>query len=90
MRKSDLESSIRKDLAAGKLILGNREVERGIYNNSVSKVIAASNTDETILRQVSQLCSTSGVEFLHSALSNTQLGILCKRQHTISVIGFKK
>ncbi len=90
MKKSDLESFVRKGLVAGKLVLGSREVQRDLQGSSLAKVVASSNAEKAALERIGRLCSVSGVEFLHSALSNTQLGILCKRQHTVSFIGFKK
>lgn len=77
-------------LDRGKVIFGKKEVERALREGKIEEVIFASNCPAEMRREIEELARDFGVRVSEFSGDNEELGIKCKRQHLISVVGIVK
>lgn len=81
-------SDLREDLKKGKPIYGIKETMKRIKQGKLKRVYMASNCkeEESLLRYGKQF----NIEVIKLKEDNSQLGVVCKRPHMISVLSFEK
>lgn len=81
-------SDLKQDLQKEKPIYGLEETMKKIKHGKLKRVYMASNCNEkeSLLRYGRQF----NVEVIELKEDNSQLGVACKRPHTISVLSFEK
>ncbi len=83
----DAISEIKKLLASDKLFLGTESNMKQLRLGNVKKVYLASNCEPVVRDDVVRLCKFGQVECVDLAQSNEEIGVLCKKPYSISVIG---
>jgi large subunit ribosomal protein L30e len=78
---------ISKNLQGKKLIIGTDRSIKNLKNGKLKKVFVASNTKSDILADIEHYSKTLGTEFVKLDVKNDELGTLCKKPFSISVIG---
>jgi ribosomal protein L30E len=78
-------SEIRKLLESGKLILGTEQTINKLRNNQIGKVYLSANCPQRVKEDISSIAQQAEIIELHQ--SNEELGVLCKKSFSISVIG---
>lgn len=63
---------------------------KALKEGNIKKIFLASNVNPQILEDIEYYKELSGVEVVELKESNDELGIVCKKQFSISVIGLKK
>jgi ribosomal protein L30E len=78
---------LKEDLKKGKPIYGTENTIKKIKLGKMKKIYVASNCkDKQILISYAQ---QFGVDVVELEENNAQLGVICKRPHLISVLGFQ-
>ncbi len=85
-----LNDEIKTGLDKGTIVLGENAVIRRIRQSKISKVVLASNCSLKVKEEVVFLCDTSSIACENINLTNIDLGAMCKRSHSVSVLGFTK
>ncbi|HLC96894.1 MAG TPA: ribosomal L7Ae/L30e/S12e/Gadd45 family protein [Candidatus Nanoarchaeia archaeon] len=75
---------IKKLLKTDKLIVGTKETLKALRNGTLAKIFTSSNC-KTDLSKYSQ-----HVPVTQLSIPNDELGVLCKKQFSISMIGMRK
>jgi ribosomal protein L30E len=83
-----LEDTIKK--AKKSLVIGSTAVIKGIRTGNMSKVFLSRNCPDEIASEIKHLNELSKFELTETKESNEELGILCRKQFKISVLGIKK
>lgn len=83
-------ADIRKLLLAKKLVIGAVQTIAGIRTGVISRVVVASNCDKRTLNTLVQYQKIGGFDFVRLGVSNDELGVTCKKQFGISVLGILK
>jgi len=78
---------LKADLTKKKPIYGVEVALKGIKNETLSKVYISFNCHRK--KDLVRLCKVMGVEVIELGKTNAELGILCKKPFSISVISFK-
>lgn len=80
-------NDLKEDLKKGKPIYGTENTTKKIKLGKMKKIYVASNCKDkqTLVAYAKQF----GVEVVELGENNAQLGVLCKRPHLISVLGFQ-
>lgn len=87
----EFKEFIKKNLNSNKIILGSNKVLKLIRAGKIKKVYIASNCREDIKRELEQLSKVGNFELIElKKLSNKDVGILCRRQHNVSVVGIQE
>ncbi|HDD70874.1 MAG TPA: 50S ribosomal protein L30, partial [Candidatus Woesearchaeota archaeon] len=83
-------TDLRKRIAENKVKIGAQETKKKLLNKELAKVILSKNSSESMKEDFEKYCRLTGTELEIVDLDNEELGTLCKRQHTVSVLGVLK
>jgi ribosomal protein L30E len=78
---------IRKQLGSKNMIIGEREVLKGILKGTIKKVYLAKNCKATVRRDIERQKDIAKFDLEVVDLLNEELGILCKKPFSVAVIG---
>lgn len=87
---SELLVDIEKLIADGKAVLGSEQAIKLIKQGKLKSVIVASNCPEQAKRDIKYYCSLSSVKFEELSITNEELGAVCKKPFSVSVISIIK
>ena len=83
-------SEIKKGLKERKLILGTSNTIKKLKVNKVNKVWLSSNVPKNVKDDISHYCSINNINIVQLKIPNDELGVLCKKQFSISVLSMVK
>ena len=86
----DIIKEIKKLMAENKLIVGADEVMKGLRKGSISKVYIAANCPAELKEGLAHYTSIGSVEMVETGIQNDELGDICKKPFSISVMGLVK
>ncbi len=81
---------VRKILKEGKAVIGTNEVIKGLKLGKISKVFITSNCPEKVKKDINYYSSLSKVEVVQLKQPNDELGVVCKKPYSVSVLGLAK
>lgn len=89
-KKKEIKEEV-KDLKskvlAGNGIFGVENVLKALKNKKLSKIFLADNCPQKISEDVAHYAGLSGVPIVLLDLDNEELGIMCKKNFFVSVVG---
>jgi ribosomal protein L30E len=71
----------------GKAVLGTDQVIKGLRDKSLSKVFLASNCPDGTKSDIQHYADLVNVSVVQLDLNNEELGVVCKKEFFISVLG---
>jgi len=80
---------IKKLLGKENLIIGTDRTTKMLKRGELKKIFLAKNTAEETKKDIEYYAELSGVEVENLKETNEEIGILCKKPFSISVIGMK-
>ncbi len=83
-------SEIKKLLTDKKLVIGTEITIKNLNKGNISKIFITSNCSNNIIQDIEHYANISNVEVVQLTQSNEELGILCKKPFSISVISILK
>ena len=86
----DANEEVKKLIATPKAIVGTQKTLKQMRAGKVSKVYLAKNVKESTKQDIDAYSKISKVEIVSLELSNTELGTICKKPYSISVLGESK
>ena len=90
MIKKITSTEIKKMLKAGNFVIGTDKTVKCLKIGKVQKVLVSSNCPERVGKKISYYSSMSGAELHKLEYPNDELGIICKKPFSISVLAFLK
>ncbi len=78
---------IKKNLKTDKLVIGTDKTVKLLKLNKLAKIFIARNTAELIEADLNYYSKINDIEVLKLNIDNDELGVLCKKPFSISVIG---
>jgi len=87
---ADVLSEIRKLLVAKKLVIGTKQVVAGLRASSVARVFVASNCEKKTRATLDYYGKLEGIDVVVLDVPSDELGVVCKKQFAISVLGVSK
>lgn len=84
---SPVVEELQKKLAEGRLIFGAKQTLDALRNGNAKKVFLASNCRESVKEDLTRYCDLSGVECVFLEQVAEEVGTLCKKPFSISVVG---
>jgi len=86
-RKKKLTSTeIKKLIKTKNLVIGTERTIKNLKLNKVDKVIISSNCDESVQNDLNYYANLSKAETINVDYSNEELGVICKKPFSISVL----
>ncbi len=89
-KTEDLANELRKKIAVNKIILGAKETKKNLLSGKIKKVILASNCTDETREDFEKTCKLTNTELQETENTNEELGIICKKQYSVSVLGVLK
>ncbi len=80
---------ISEALEGDKVIIGTERTLKALKKGELKKVFLSSNTSSEVIEDVEKFAQLSGVEVVRLEHPNDELGALCKKPFSISVLGLK-
>jgi large subunit ribosomal protein L30e len=90
MAKEDLTNEIKKNLEQKKLVIGTEMTVKSMRREKLSKVYLTSNCPADVRQDIERYAKLANVAVAELGLSNEELGVVCKKPFSISVIGLLK
>ncbi|MBT4935956.1 50S ribosomal protein L30 [Candidatus Woesearchaeota archaeon] len=90
MAKKDVDEQtkeIKKQLQEGKVQVGTESVIKGLKKGTLSKVFVAKNCPENVKSDIQHYVQLGNVELVELTMTNEELGVLCKKNFFVSVLG---
>lgn len=83
-------NEIRESMKKKQLVIGRDKVIKGLKSNKIRKVFLSSNCPEYNNKEIGRYAQFSSVEVVDAKKTNLDLGVLCKKPFSISVLGLLK
>jgi len=78
---------IKKYLKENKIIIGSKQVIKGLQKETLAKVYLASSCKKETAANIKHFCKIGGTEIIELVLQNEELGVICKKPFAISALG---
>ncbi len=90
MVKKQSSSDIKKDLKTRKIVIGTKVVIKNLRLNKLEKVYIASNCDDVSKKELEYYSKLLNIPIIKLKQPNDELGVICKKQYSISMLGVLK
>lgn len=90
MSKTEAIDEIKKNLKTDKLVYGTERTLKLLKASALGRVFLSANVPEDVEKDFRYYCDLVKVPVEKLSLDNEKLGIFCKKQYFISVIGLLK
>tara|TARA_Y100000031_G_C8002948_1_gene284456 strand:- start:185 stop:439 length:255 start_codon:yes stop_codon:yes gene_type:complete len=80
---------IKKLLKDDKLFIGTEQTMKNVKLGNVKKVFVTSNCPQDILDDIKHYADMGKVEVVSLDVPNDELGVVCKKPFSISILGVK-
>ena len=90
MPKKINSAEIKKLLKAGNVIIGTQRTVKSLRLGKIEKVLLSSNCPARIEQDINYYAGLSGAELHKLSYPNDELGIICKKPFSISVLAVVK
>lgn len=74
-------------IADKQVIVGNEKVIKGINSGSIKKIFIAKNCPKDIKEDLAHYANISNLSLIELDLDNEEIGVMCKKNFLVSVIG---
>lgn len=81
---------IKKLVKEKKAFVGTTQTIKGLKAGKISRVLLASNCPADVKGDIKHYAALSGAKVEEMEVPSDEMGILCKKQFKISVVGVKK
>ena len=90
MTKKLTSAEIKKIVKSGNILLGTQRTVKGLRLGKVEKVLVSSNCPARVEKDLNYYAGLSGAEMHKLEYPNDELGIICKKPFSISVLAVVK
>ena len=81
---------IKKLLDSDKLIIGTNRTLKALKSGTLKELAVSSNCDKTTLKNIEYYTSLAGLSIEKLSMPNDELGVICRKPFSVSVIGVLK
>jgi len=89
-KKSLTQTEIKKIIKARKIIIGTERTIKNLRLGKVDKVILSSNCADRTVNDINYYASLSNAETIMVRYPNDELGVICKKPFSVSVLSILK
>ena len=90
LKKSLTQTEIKKIIKARKIIIGTGRTIKSLRLGKVDKVILSSNCADRTVNDINYYAALSKAETITVRYPNDELGVICKKPFSISVLALLK
>ena len=89
-KKSFSLKEFRKLLGSKSLLIGTKRTLTNMKKGNIEKVFISSNCPKNVINNLNYYASLSKVDLINLKYSNEELGVICKKQFSISLLSLLK
>ena len=89
-KKAITPTEIKKLIKAKKLVIGTDKTIKNLKLGKVEKVLISSNCPESVINDLERYAQLSKFEIIKLDYPNDELGVICKKLFSISVLSILK
>ena len=89
-KKSVTSTEIKKLIKSKKVIIGTDRTIKGLKLGKIDKVLLSSNCAERTVNDINYYAALSKAETIRVKYQNEELGVICKKPFSISVLSIPK
>jgi len=90
VKKQSSVTDIKKELKTRKIVIGTKIVIKNLRLNKLEKVYIASNCKESSKKELEYYSKLLNIPIITLKQPNDELGVICKKQYSISMLGVLK
>ncbi|MBI2522974.1 ribosomal L7Ae/L30e/S12e/Gadd45 family protein [Candidatus Woesearchaeota archaeon] len=90
MKKSFSSTEIKKLIKAKNIIIGTERTIKSLKLGKVDKVLLSSNCAERVVNDINYYADLSKAETIRVRYPNDELGVICKKPFSVSVLSILK
>ena len=90
MSKKITSTEIKQLIKAGNVIIGTEKTVKSLRLGKVEKVLLSSNCPASVEKSINHYALLNGAEVHKLEYPNDELGVMCKKPFSISVLSFLK
>ena len=83
-------AEIKKIIKAGNVLLGTQKAVKSLRLGKVEKIMVSSNCPARVEKDINYYAGLTGTEFHKLDFPNDELGVICKKPFSISVLAIVK
>ena len=83
-------ADIKKMIKAGNVIIGTEMAIKGLRLGKIEKIMVSSNCPDRVEKNINYYAGLTGTEVQKLEYPNDELGIICKKPFSISVLALSK
>ena len=87
---SDIIKEVKNTLKQGNVVLGAEQTTKLMKQGKLKKIFLSSNCKEDVKTDLQRYANISKVELVNVSIPNKELGVVCKKPFSISMIGVLK
>ena len=87
---TDLAGELQDTMAQKRLVLGTEKTLKEIKQNKLEKVFVTVNAPENVKQDLKHYASLSSTDIQEITQTNEELGVMCKKPFSISIVGVLK
>jgi len=80
---------IKKLVREGKVIIGKERTMKELAKGGLKEILLSSNCPEEFVKDFEYYSKIAGIKVTKLSIPNDELGIICKKPFSISVLGIK-
>jgi ribosomal protein L30E len=89
-KKQESLSDIKKEIKSKKTAIGTNSVLKNLKLKNIEKIYIASNCSDKARKDIEKYSKIMNVPLVFLKQPNDELGIVCKKQYSISMLGILK
>ena len=90
MTKKFTSTEIKKMIKVGNVIIGTEKSVKSLKLGNVQKILLSSNCPSSVENDINHYSGLNGAEVHKLDFPNDELGVICKKPFSISVLAFLK
>ena len=90
MSKKITSTEIKQLIKAGNVIIGTEKTVKSLRLGKVEKVLLSSNCPASVEKSINHYAAMNGTELHKLDFPNDELGVICKKPFSISVLALAK
>ncbi len=87
---ADIEKTIKNAVESNKTLMGSDETLRALMADELSLVVMASNCPQEVAEKIEHYAQISGTESHKFSLASKELGSVCRKPFSVTVLGITK
>jgi len=85
----DVVSEIKKNLVSGRIIIGAQRTLKQLRQGKLERIYISANCSPRTKDDIYRLCKLGNIACMDISQTNEEIGVVCKKPFSISVLGVK-